>query len=133
MGVGVVMSPQVVGLEVGEPFRIWVRFDDGVTGNVDLSDSAALGGIFAQWSDEGFWRSAHIVADSDAMAWGDGAEIDVCPHSLYLDVTSHTFEDLQAETTQLLWLLQIVLNTQLPNVPISQSDRDPSFELTSVS
>ena len=58
------MSPQVVGLEVGEPFRIWVRFDDGVTGSVDRSDSVALGGIFAQCPDEGFWRSAHIVADS---------------------------------------------------------------------
>ena len=92
------VSPQVVELEVGEPFRIWVRFDDGVAGSVDLSDSAALGGIFAQWSDEGFWRSAHIVTDSGAVAWGDGTEVDACPLSLYLDVTGRTFEDLQAET-----------------------------------
>ena len=31
------------------------------------------------------------------MAWGDGSEIDVCPLSLYLDVTGQTFEDLRAE------------------------------------
>ena len=81
------MSPQVVELEVREPYRIWVRFDDGAAGVVDLSDSAALGGIFSQWSDQDFWRSAHVVADSSAVAWGDGSEVDVCPLSLYLDVT----------------------------------------------
>ena len=91
------LSPRVIELEVCEPYQIWVRFDDGVAGVVDLSDSAALGGIFAQWSDEGFWRSAHIVAGSGAVAWGDGSEIDVCSLSLYLDVTGQTFEDMGAE------------------------------------
>ena len=32
----------------------------------------------------------HIVAESGAVAWGDGSEIDVCPLSLYLDVTGQT-------------------------------------------
>lgn len=64
-----------------------------------MSDSATVGGIFARWSDEGSWRSEHIVADSGAVAWGDGSEIDVCQLSLYLDVTGQTFEDLQAEAT----------------------------------
>ena len=91
------LSPHVVELGVREPYRIWVRFDDGAAGVVDLSHSAALGGIFSRWSDEDFWRSAHIVADSGAVAWGDGSEVDVCPLSLYLDVTGQTFEDLRAE------------------------------------
>ena len=91
------LTPHVVELKVREPYRIWVRFDDGAAGEVDLSDSAALGGIFSQWSDEDYWRSAHIVTDSGAVAWGDGSEVDVCPRSLYLDVTGQTFEDLQAE------------------------------------
>ena len=91
------VSPHVTELKVCEPFGIWIRFDDGIAGVVDLSDSAAVGGIFAQWSDKGFWRSAHIVADSGAVAWGDSSEIDVCPLSLYLNVTGQAFEDLQAE------------------------------------
>lgn len=92
-----VATPHVIELEVREPFQIWVRFDDGVAGVVNLSDSAAVGGIFARWSDEDFWRSAHIVANAGAVAWGDGSEIDVCSLSLYLDVTGQTFENLQAE------------------------------------
>ena len=58
-----------------------------------------MGGVLAQWSDEGFWRSAHIVADSGAVAWGDGSEIHVCPLSLYLDAIGQTFDDLQTGST----------------------------------
>lgn len=87
------LSPRVVELEVQEPYKLWLRFDDGTTGVVDLSDSAALGGIFAAWTDPDFWRSGHIVAGSGAVAWGDGTEIDVCPQSLYLDVTGQTFDE----------------------------------------
>ena len=86
------VSPHVVELEVREPFQIWVRFDNGVAGVVDLSDSAAVGGIFTRWSDQGFWHSAHVVAATGSVAWGDGSEIDVCPLSLYLDVTGQTLE-----------------------------------------
>ncbi len=91
------LSPHVVELEVQEPYKLWLRFDDGITGIVDLSDSAALGGVFAAWTDHDFWRSAHIVADSGAVAWGDGTEVDVCPLSLYLDVTGQSFDELSSE------------------------------------
>ena len=87
------LSPHVVELKVQEPYKLWLRFDDGTTGTVDLSDSAAIGSLFAAWTDPDFWRSAHIVADSGAVAWGDGTEVDVCPQSLYLDVTGKTFDE----------------------------------------
>lgn len=87
------LSPHVVELEVQEPYKLWLRFDDGTTGTVDLSDSAAIGGVFSAWTDQDFWRSAHIVADSGAVAWGDGTEVDVCPLSLYLDVNGQSFDD----------------------------------------
>lgn len=91
------LSPYVVELEVREPYEIWVRFDDGTAAVVDLSDSAAVGGVFSAWSDERYWRSAHIVSDSGAVAWGDGTEIDICPLGLYLDATGLSFEALEYE------------------------------------
>ncbi|WP_420618540.1 DUF2442 domain-containing protein [Candidatus Poriferisocius sp.] len=96
------LSPYVVELEVQEPYKLWLRFDDGTTGVVDLSDSAVLGGVFSAWTDTDFWRSAHIVADSGAVAWGDGTAVDVCPQSLYLDVTGQSFDDLSFETSSAL-------------------------------
>ena len=91
------LSPLVVELEVLEPYKLWLRFDDGTSGIVDMSDSAALGGVFAAWTDQDFWRSAHLVADSGAVAWDDGTEVDVCPLSLYLDVTGQSFDELSSE------------------------------------
>ncbi|WP_419846887.1 hypothetical protein [Candidatus Poriferisocius sp.] len=47
-------------------------------------------------SDQDFWRSAHIVADSGAVAWGDGTEVDAYPLSLHLDITGQTFDELSS-------------------------------------
>lgn len=88
----------MVEVEAREPYKLWVRFDDGVIGVVDLSDSAAIGGMFSAWTDEDYWRTAHVVADAGAVAWGDGTDIDVCPFSLYLEITGRTLEDLGTST-----------------------------------
>ena len=99
---GLVLSPYVVELEVRDPYSIWVRFDDGTAGEVDLSDSAETGGIFSAWSNTSFWRGAHIVPDTNAVAWGSGNEVDVCPHSLYLDLTGQSFDELRADASTLM-------------------------------
>ena len=91
------LSPYVVALEVLKPYELRVGFDDGTVGTVDLSDSAALGGVFSAWSDEDYWNTAHIVAETGAVAWGDGNEVDVCPISLYLNATGLTFDQLRTE------------------------------------
>ena len=90
------LFPSVVEIEIREPYKLWVRFNDDTAGVVDLSDSVDVGGMFSAWTDEEYWQSAHIVADSGAVAWGDGTEIDICPFSLYFDVTGRSFEDIQA-------------------------------------
>ena len=92
------LSPYVVELEVCGLHSIWVRFDDGTAGEVDLSESANTGGIFSAWSDADYWRSVHIVPDSGAVAWGGGNEVDVCPLSLYLDLTGRSFDDLRSDS-----------------------------------
>ncbi|WP_419840032.1 DUF2442 domain-containing protein [Candidatus Poriferisodalis sp.] len=92
------LSPYVVELEVRQPYAIWVRFDDGAAGEVDLSDSAETGGIFSAWSDPAYWRSAHIVPDSGAVAWGNDDGVDVCPLSLYLDLTGQSFNDFRSDS-----------------------------------
>ena len=87
------LSPCVAELEIQTPYIIWVCFDDGTADEVDLSDSADTGGIFSAWSDEACGRSARIVPDTGAVAWGDDAEIDTCSLGLYLDLTGQSFDD----------------------------------------
>ena len=48
-------------------FRIWLRYYDGVEGEVDLSDLAGRG-VFAAWNDVAFFNSVKLGAHG-AIEW----------------------------------------------------------------
>jgi hypothetical protein len=66
-------------------FRLWVRFEDGVEGQVDLSPLRGRG-VFAIWDTPGVFERARIGATGE-VAWGD--EVDLCADALYIRVTGH--------------------------------------------
>lgn len=71
-------------------YRLELLFDDGARGVVDLSELAGKG-VFAIWSDPGILEQVHIGSFGE-LAWG--AQIDLCPDSLYLKVTGKKPEDV---------------------------------------
>ena len=73
-----------------EPYRIWLRYDDGVEGEVDLSDVAGQG-VFAAWEDHSFFAGVHL-GPAGSIAWSD--RIDMCGDALYLEITGLTPEEL---------------------------------------
>ena len=73
-----------------EGYRIWVRYSDGAEGEIDLSDLVGKG-VFAAWNEPGYFERVHI-ADYGAVAWSD--EIDLCPQSLYMDLTGKSVEEV---------------------------------------
>lgn len=79
-------------IEVGarEGYRIWVRYDDGVEGEVDLSDLAGRG-VFGAWRDRAFFESVGID-EAGAIAWG--GNIDLCPDAIYLRLTGKAPEEV---------------------------------------
>ena len=71
-------------------YRIWIEFSDGVSGEIDLSGIAGQG-VFAAWNEPGFFEKVHI-SEHRAIAWNE--DLELCPDSLYLEVTGKSFEDL---------------------------------------
>jgi hypothetical protein len=71
-------------------YRIWLRYDDGVAGEVDLSEFKGRG-VFAAWDDASFFGAVHI-ASHGAVEWGN--DIDLCPDALYMRLTGKSPEDL---------------------------------------
>ena len=65
-------------------FKIWVKFQDGVEGNVDLSDLVGKG-VFSKWKEAGFFESVFIDKESHTVAWPGG--IDLSPESLHAEIT----------------------------------------------
>ena len=72
-----------IAVEPRDGYRIWVRYSDGIEGEIDLSDMAGRG-VFAAWNDRTFFETVR-VADGGAIAWGD--DLDICPDALYMELT----------------------------------------------
>ena len=68
-------------------FKIWVRFQDGTQGWVDVSDLAGKG-IFSKWKEPGFFETVFIDKESHTVAWPGG--IDLAPESLYEEVAGRS-------------------------------------------
>jgi hypothetical protein len=71
-------------------YRIWLRYADGVTGEVDLSHLAGRG-VFKVWADRNVFEGVH-VDKSGAIAWSE--DIDLCPDALYLRLTGKAVDEL---------------------------------------
>ncbi len=78
-------------------YRLWVRYADGVAGEVDLSHLVGKG-VFSLWNDEDVFKQVYI-SEGGAIAWGE--EIDICPDATCMKITGKTpeelFANLQAE------------------------------------
>ena len=86
--------PEVQPIEViprGE-YRIWIRYSDGVSGEVDLSHLAGRG-VFKAWNERAVFESVQI-ASGGAIAWGD--DIDLCPDAIYMQLTGKCVEELMS-------------------------------------
>ena len=69
-------------------YRLWLRYADGVTGEVDLSHLAGQG-VFALWNEPGEFERVH-VGSLGSVAWTE--EIEICPDTLYMEITGKSPE-----------------------------------------
>ena len=81
---------QPVAVAPREGHRIWLRYADGVEGEVDLSHLAGKG-VFTVWNDRSVFERVHI-SEWRSIAWND--EIELCPDALYMEITGKTPEEI---------------------------------------
>ena len=65
-------------------YRLFIRFEDGANGEVDLS-SMVGNGVFASWKDQSVFSRVSIDSVTGTVVWPEGS--DLCPDTLYCDVT----------------------------------------------
>ncbi len=71
-------------------FRIWLRYPDGVQGEVNLSHLPGKG-VFTAWDRPGAFEAVSI-ADDGSVTWGSG--LDLCSDSLYIQLTEKSPEEV---------------------------------------
>jgi len=73
-----------------EGYGLFVRYDDGTSGVVDLSSFAGKG-VFKAWLEPGVFEQVRL-AETGHPEWP--GEIDLCPDSLYLRLTGKKPEEI---------------------------------------
>ncbi len=71
-------------------YRIWLRYDDGAEGEVDLSDLAGHG-VCSGWSDPAVFNAVHL-AGHGAIEWSP--DLDLCPDAMYLRLTGKSVDEV---------------------------------------
>jgi hypothetical protein len=71
-------------------YKLWVKYADGVEGEVDLKHLVGKG-VFGLWSDYSAFEQVYI-GNEGQIAWSD--TIDICPDTVYMAITGKTPEQL---------------------------------------
>jgi hypothetical protein len=71
-------------------YRLWIRYSNGVSGEVDLSYLVGQG-VFAAWKDSRSFETVH-VGPGRQIAWND--DIDLCPDALYMKITGQQPQEI---------------------------------------
>ncbi len=86
------MKVNLVEVKALEPYKIWVRFTDGVQGTLDYSDFAGKG-AFKEWDDINFFKGVYIRTSDNVVCWSDDLDFD--KENMYMQLTGLTWEQLQ--------------------------------------
>ena len=73
-----------------QDYKLWVKYEDGVEGTVDLSHLTGKG-VFSIWNDYEEFKKVYIDK-CGAFTWND--QVDICPDSIYLQTTGKSPEEL---------------------------------------
>lgn len=74
------MIPKVIEVRPLEGYKLWLRFQDGVSGTVDLSGEL-WGPMFEPLKDNALFAQATIHPELETVTWPNGA--DLAPEFLY--------------------------------------------------
>ena len=74
------MIPKVVEVRPLEGYKLWLRFQDGMSGTVDLSGEL-WGPMFEPLKDNALFALATIHPELETVTWPNGA--DLAPEFLY--------------------------------------------------
>ena len=79
------MLKDIVAVEAKEEYKLYLSFEDGVVGEVDLSQLIEFSGVFAPLKELSYFRQVGVNQEVGTIVWPNGADLD--PDVLYAVVT----------------------------------------------
>jgi hypothetical protein len=81
------MLKDIVEARVVEGYRVRLSFEDGVTGELDLSEIIRFEGVFESLRDPKTFATLAVSPELGTICWPNGADLD--PDVLYARITGH--------------------------------------------
>ena len=81
---------RITNVKVLEGYNIRLKYADGTEGTVNLSRLVGKG-VFSLWNNYDEFKNVSI-GSSGELLWG--SEVDLCPDSLYLEITGKKPEEI---------------------------------------
>lgn len=91
------MYHDVTRLEVLEPYRLRITFEDGTCGEVDVRDRVPFVGVFAPLEDPRVFAQARIDPELRTVVWPTGA--DLAPDAMYERIRNAQAGDVVARNS----------------------------------
>jgi hypothetical protein len=66
---------RIVACEAKPRYHVWLCFDDGLEGEVDLVDLVGKG-VFEALESVDFFNQVRVDPRTDALTWGEGIDLD---------------------------------------------------------
>jgi hypothetical protein len=76
------LTPRLLEAQATADWSVWVRFEDGVSGEIDFEDLRDGGPVFRPLRDPDFFRQVKV--DDRAVTFEWPGEVDIAPETLYL-------------------------------------------------
>ena len=76
------VTPALLEAKPTEGCSIWLRFEDGLAGEVDFSYLLGYDGVFLPLRDPDFFRQVKVDDSKVTIEWP--GEVDIAPETLYL-------------------------------------------------
>jgi hypothetical protein len=83
------MLKDIVAVKSLAGYQLWLRFEDGIEGIVDISQLIQFSGVFAPLQDLTYFTQVQIHPELGTIVWSNGADLD--PDVLYARVTERSF------------------------------------------
>lgn len=79
------MLKDIVAVQPQEGYQLYLKFEDGIEGVIDISQLIEFTGIFAPLQDLTYFTQVKVNPDWGTIYWENGADLD--PDVLYSVVT----------------------------------------------
>lgn len=88
---------RLVEIKATKPFTLYLKYNNGVEGEVNLSGIERKG-VFAIWNDINVFEQVKLDTESGAPTWSEDLDLD--PLNLYLMLIGKTFEEYKSSKNQ---------------------------------